>query len=132
MHELSGCLALMSQVERVASEHGARRVGKIVLRIGPLSGVEPALLENAFPIASAGSVAAGAELSIETGPVQVRCSVCGADTEAVPNKLLCGECGDYRTRVIAGEDLLLLSLELETAAGAGPPDPRREEAAASV
>ena len=44
MHELSVCLALMSQVERVATEHQARRVEKIVLQIGPLSGVEPALL----------------------------------------------------------------------------------------
>jgi hydrogenase nickel incorporation protein HypA/HybF len=49
MHELSVCLALMSQVNRIAGEHGAVRVDRIVLNIGPLSGIEPALLRKAFP-----------------------------------------------------------------------------------
>jgi hydrogenase nickel incorporation protein HypA/HybF len=101
-----------------------------VLRIGPLSGVEPALLENAFPIASACSVAEGAALTIETGPVRVCCSICGADTEALPNRLVCGDCGDYRTRVTTGEELLLLSLELDATADPAPPDSTPMEAAA--
>ena len=47
MHELSVCLALMQQVERVCREHSARRVALIRLQVGPLSGVEPPLLERA-------------------------------------------------------------------------------------
>jgi len=130
MHELSVCLALMAQVERIASEHGARRVETITLRIGPLSGVEPALLANAFPIASAGTGAEGAELIIETGSVTVRCTACGAETGASANRLLCANCGDYRTRVISGEEMLLVSLELDKSTDATGVKPEFGEAAA--
>jgi hydrogenase nickel incorporation protein HypA/HybF len=117
MHELSVCLALMKQVERIAEEHGARRVEKIVLQIGPLSGVEAALLRHAYPLAATGTVAEGAELEIETGPVVVRCTQCAGESEVPPNRLLCGYCGDFRTRVIRGEEMLLQSMDLDL-----PPD----------
>jgi len=129
MHELSVCLALMAQVERIATEHSAHRVETITLRIGPLSGVEPALLANAFPIASAGTCAEGAELNIEAGPVTVRCTTCGAETEASVNRLLCAHCGDYRTRVVSGEEMLLVSLELDRSTDSPPLPPDSREAA---
>ena len=113
MHELSVCLALMQQVERVCREHSARRVEMIRLQVGPLSGVEPPLLERAFPLASAGTVAEGAVLQIESCDVRVRCSQCEAETKVAPNRLLCGRCGDYRTRLISGDEMLLISVELE-------------------
>ncbi len=112
MHELSVCVALMQQVERVAREHRATRVDRILLRIGPLSGVEAPLLQNAFPVASAGTLAENAELEIESIPVRVRCTSCEAETEAAPNRLVCGACGDWRTRVVSGEEMLLARLEL--------------------
>lgn len=120
MHELSVCLALMKQVERVAAEHGARTVERIRLQIGPLSGVEPALLKKAFPLAAAGTVADAALLDIETGPVVVRCTCCDSETEVLPNRLLCGQCGDFRTRVIRGEEMLLQSMDLDLPEGDPP------------
>lgn len=114
MHELSICLALLDQVQPIAHEHGATKVERILIRLGPLSGVEPSLLENAYPLAAAGTVAEGAVLDIELTEVHVRCQVCGAETVAEPNRLTCGQCGDYRTRVISGEEMLLASLELRT------------------
>jgi hydrogenase nickel incorporation protein HypA/HybF len=123
MHELSVCLALMSQVERIAGEHEARRVEKIVLQIGPLSGVEPALLRNAFPLAAVGTRAEAAELVIEHSAIVVECTQCGARTDAKPNRLICGDCGDFRTRMVSGEEMTLVSLELDLEQA--PPDPGR-------
>ena len=114
MHELSVCYGLLQQVERVCREHDAHSVARISLEIGPLSGVEPELLQHAWPLAAAGTVAADATLEIEVSGLRVHCTQCGADTEALPNRLLCGDCGDYRTRIISGEELLLKTLELET------------------
>jgi hydrogenase nickel incorporation protein HypA/HybF len=119
MHELAVCQALMGQVETVAARERAVRVTGITLRIGPLSGVEPELLRDAFPIAAAGSVAADAQLRIEAQPVRVHCTRCGADSEASVNRLLCAACGDYHTRLISGDELLLASVELERAARTG-------------
>jgi hydrogenase nickel incorporation protein HypA/HybF len=112
MHELSVCLSLLEQVQRVAAEHGAYRVERIRLRIGPLSGVEPDLLRNAYPLAAAGGIAEDAVLDIEPAPVRVHCNSCGAETDALPNRLLCGACGDWQTRLVSGDELLLANLEL--------------------
>jgi hydrogenase nickel incorporation protein HypA/HybF len=112
MHELSLCLALIEQVQSIANEHGATRVERILLHIGPLSGVEPPLLENAYPLAANGTIAAEAILDIEITSVRVRCTECGAETSAEPNRLLCGQCGGFRTRVVSGDEMLLTNLEL--------------------
>jgi hydrogenase nickel incorporation protein HypA/HybF len=119
MHELSVCQGLMTQVLRIAEEHGATRVDRIVLQVGALSGVEPHLLADAFPFASAGTPAEGAELIIESLGIRVRCSRCGAETEATANHLVCGVCGDWQTQLLSGDELLLVRVELmqpETAA----------------
>lgn len=118
MHELSVCLSLLSQVERVAAERKASAVTRIDLEVGPLSGVEPVLLRNAWPLAAAGTLAEHAVLHIDEGELRVECRSCGARSGAAPNRLLCGQCGDYRTRVISGEDMTLLRLELDIPAAA--------------
>jgi hydrogenase nickel incorporation protein HypA/HybF len=113
MHELSVCQGLMRQVDHLAAAHGAAAVERIVLQIGALSGVEPPLLERAFEIARAGTVAAAAELEIRTGPVVVECRECGGKSAVPPNRLLCSYCGEWRVRVVEGEELVLLSVELD-------------------
>lgn len=112
MHELSICTALMEQVERIAREHQAGRVERIVLQVGPLSGVEPPLLKRAWPLVSIGTVAEEAELVIETAAVEVRCTQCGAVSEVALNRLLCTACGDFRTRLVSGDEMLLANMEL--------------------
>lgn len=111
MHELAICQALMAQLEQSAAAQGAAVIERVVLSVGPLSGVEPLLLQRAFEVARAGTVAGAAELEIHTGPVRGHCRTCGADNEAVANRLLCGACGDWRVNLTAGDELLLLRLE---------------------
>lgn len=113
MHELALCQGLIGQVERVAAAHGARKVTKISLRIGPLGGAEPDLLRSAYTIARAGTVASDAELAIELSGVRVSCTQCGAEGEATVNALLCPACGDWRVRLLSGDELLLTSVELQ-------------------
>ncbi|MGF1643601.1 MAG: hydrogenase maturation nickel metallochaperone HypA [Thiotrichales bacterium] len=113
MHELSICQAIVDQVERIAADRRARGVGLIKVLLGPLAGVEPALLAHAFPLATAGTIAADAVLALEVSPIKVRCRACGAETTAEINKLVCGECGDWKTQILSGDELLLASVELE-------------------
>ncbi len=117
MHELSICNALIDQVEVIAREHHAARVESMVLRIGPLSGIEIPLLEHAYPLAATGTVAEDAKLVIESLPVKVKCSQCGAESEVAPNRLLCTACGDFRTNLLSGDEMLLASVELAQAQG---------------
>ena len=120
MHEMSICLSLLESVQRVADEHAAPGVARICLKIGPLSGVEADLLRNAYPLAAAGTIAADAELVIETDPILVRCNQCGAESAAQPNRLSCSECGDNRTTVIQGTEMVLQSVELTVEAPVSP------------
>ena len=113
MHELSICQALISQVENIARENGAARVNAITLGIGPLSGVEERLLQHAYPVASAGSVAESAELRIQSLPLRVSCSACGQESDASTNRLVCGVCGNWRTELVSGDEMLLLRIEFE-------------------
>lgn len=117
MHELSVCLALLDQVQTIAREHRASGVERILLHVGPLSGIEPPLLKNAYPLAAAGTIAEAAVLDIESIPVRVRCNECGAKTAVAPNRLVCGRCGGFRTRVISGDEMLLAKLELRVPDG---------------
>jgi hydrogenase nickel incorporation protein HypA/HybF len=114
MHELAVCQALLDQVTDVARAHGAAGVQRIAVQVGPLSGVLPELLAQAFSVARAGTAASGAVLEIEEVPLRVRCERCGAETAAAVNRLLCGACGDYHTRVVSGDELLLARVELVT------------------
>ena len=118
MHELSICQALLSQVTAIARERGAQAIERIVVEVGPLSGVDGALLARAFEVARIGSCAAEAALSIDTPQVTVSCLSCGSQSHAAPNRLLCGTCGGYRTRIIAGDELNLRRVELRPATGA--------------
>ena len=112
MHELAVCQALIEQVEAIARERLARRVDTICVSIGPLSGVEPRLLEQAFPVASAGTVADGASLELDCLPLRVRCQQCDHVTDALPSRLICGNCGDWHTELVSGDELILSRVEL--------------------
>ena len=112
MHEMSICQSLMDQVEQIATEQGASRVDSIVLSVGPLSGVEPFLLNHAYEAARIRTVAENAELQIETGPIEVKCRSCNASGEAKVNRLLCPSCGDWQVDLIKGDELLLMRVEV--------------------
>ncbi len=116
MHELSVCIALLDEVERIAREHRARLVAAVVVKVGPLSGIDAAQLRQAYPIAAAGTVAENAELFINAADVVVSCRTCGHESSAPPNRLLCARCGDFRTRVVSGDDMILERVELESTA----------------
>ncbi len=116
MHELAICQALLGQVADLARRHAASHVARIVVRAGPLSGVEPALLSEAFTLARAGTPAAEATLEIEAGRVRVHCPACGTDADVPPNRLTCPACANWRTQLVSGDELLLERVEFAAAA----------------
>jgi hydrogenase nickel incorporation protein HypA/HybF len=131
VHELAVAQALVEQVDAVIDQHAANqdhdasssdewRASLIRVRIGPLAGVVPELLASAFPLAAAGRRMQNAELEFVHAPIRVHCQTCGAESEAAMNRLLCGACGDWHTRIISGDELLLESVELETTPSLAP------------
>ena len=99
---------------KVAAAERAVGVADIYVSVGPLSGVEGPLMQNAFPIAAAGTLADRARLHVEAAPIRVRCQHCGEESDVPVNRLVCDHCGDWRTSLISGDELLLRRVVLDT------------------
>jgi hydrogenase nickel incorporation protein HypA/HybF len=115
VHELSLCDDLLSQVVAIAAQHNTQSVESITLQIGALSGIEPSLLESAFSLIKVGTVAERADLIMQTLPVIVVCRMCGAQSEAAANRLLCNACQSHETDLLCGDELILASVALNCA-----------------
>ncbi|MEN8213200.1 MAG: hydrogenase maturation nickel metallochaperone HypA [Pseudomonadota bacterium] len=113
MHELSICQALVEQLEGIAAQHPGKQVAEVHVGVGPLSGVVPQLLEDAFSVARAGSCASASTLHIHKSGIVVHCPSCGRQSKALPNRLLCSHCGEWRTDLVSGDELLLERVELD-------------------
>ena len=111
MHELSVCQALIAQLEELAHRELAQRVERVLVGVGPLSGVEPQLLQRAYPLAAVGTLAQDSELAIENRPVRVHCQQCNEDSDASASRLLCAHCGNWRTTLLSGDELMLIQVE---------------------
>lgn len=115
MHELSICEELMQQVTAIAEANHAVKVVRIIVKIGPLAGIEAKLLESAFTISRAGTLAQSAELLTERLPIRMLCHSCGTEFETEINNLICQNCGDFKTQLLSGDELILARVELEQA-----------------
>lgn len=115
MHEFSLCHDLLNQVMTIAAQNKAQSVDSITVQMGALSGVEPALLENAFSLVKLGTIAEEAVLILQETPVTVLCRHCEAESEASANNLQCKACRSHETILLSGNELLLASVALNCA-----------------
>jgi len=116
LHELSLCQNIIDQLEELARRHDAASVSRVEVQVGVLSGVEPQLLEQAFPFVQAGTIAEHATLVTEVVQPRVACLACGAQTEASASDLRCASCGSEETQLVRGRELILARVELVPAA----------------
>jgi hydrogenase nickel insertion protein HypA len=113
MHEYSVVQALLEQIEGVAEENEATKVTKIVVKIGVMSGIEAHLLEIAFNTFKEKTICDGAEFVMKIQPLTIRCHGCQKESELQKIHYCCQECGSTDVEVIDGEDMFLMSLEME-------------------
>ena len=113
MHELSLAQSLIEQVVAAAEAENAVQVLRVVVAIGPYSGVEKTAFEFAFPFAADGTSAEGAELVIEDEPATIECSLCQAATSADPTQLTCPRCGSDQVEIRGGHAFLIREIELQ-------------------
>ena len=110
MHELSIADAIVA----IASDHAqGRRVLAVDVRVGRLRQVVPDALEFAFEVVAAGTSIAGAALNVEHVRVRVACAQCDSESHQNEFPLRCARCGSLDVEIVAGDELLVESLELE-------------------
>ena len=91
---------------------GARRIHRLSLRVGAMSGVVPDALQFAFEALSVGGPAEGAVLHIEPVPPGYECQTCGAVFDPDDELTACQHCGALGGRLCRGLELELTSLEI--------------------
>jgi hydrogenase nickel incorporation protein HypA/HybF len=112
MHEVSLMQSALELAEEQARLRGAGRIHRITLRIGKLAGVEPEALAFAFDVVTAGTMADGATLGVESVPVVCFCAACQAEFAPEDFIFACPRCGAPSGDVRAGRELELVSLEV--------------------
>ncbi len=113
MHEYSIVQALIDQCEAHAKAHNSTKITKVVTKIGKLSGVEPHLLETAFETFKEQTVCDGAEFVMHLQDLKLYCNACQKESEQSESRYQCLHCQSTDVSVIDGEEMYLMTLELE-------------------
>ncbi|MGA2246036.1 MAG: hydrogenase maturation nickel metallochaperone HypA [Verrucomicrobiota bacterium] len=113
MHEVAIMSEALRMAEDAAQSAGAKRILKLRLRIGSLSGVVPEAMQFAFDVVSNGTMAAGAALEIERVRPAGWCATCQAEFECMDFFNECPRCHNPSGELRRGQELDIASVELE-------------------
>lgn len=104
MHELSIMNEVLKTALNVAETHNGKRVTRVTLRVGVMSGIVPYFCSSMFETIAKGSIAEGCELIVEEVPAVFKCLDCGEETsyEAPGPEYKCSACGSPSLRLIDG------------------------------
>lgn len=113
MHEYSIARALIDRVEEEARARGAVGVGRVIVRIGELAGIEVGLLRTAYLLVREQTACATAPLDVVEVRAVWACRDCGG---AIANggPLRCARCGGAAA-LGQGDEIVLERIELEVA-----------------
>ena len=112
MHELGISRNIVAIVGEAAR---GRRVRRVVLEIGKLSGVVPDAISFCFDAVAQGTSVEGASLDIREIEGRARCLACGVEFPVLTLLAACA-CGSRRLIHVAGEELNIKSMELDEVA----------------
>jgi hydrogenase nickel incorporation protein HypA/HybF len=112
MHELAITQNIIAIVGEAAK---GRRVTRVTLEVGKLSGVMSDAIAFCFDIVAQDAGLEGATLEIREIEGRARCEACGLEFEA-ENLFTPCPCGSYRSKRVRGEELLVKSIEMAEAA----------------
>ncbi len=113
MHEFSIVQSICEHALREAQAHGGGRVMSITCRVGVMRQLVPELMQTAFEVSTGGTPLEGATLRLETEGVQIACSACGRTTVIEEIPYACPACDSHEIHCRGGQDIILLSLEVE-------------------
>ena len=112
MHELALTCAIVEMAEEAAA---GRRVARVTLVIGKLSGAMPEAIRFCFDEVARGTLLDGAALAIVEPEGRARCEGCGGEF-STPDLWTACRCGSFALTRLQGEELTIESIELEEAA----------------
>ncbi|MFX1239546.1 MAG: hydrogenase maturation nickel metallochaperone HypA [Promethearchaeota archaeon] len=122
MHEFAFAYDIFKVAEATAKKYNAKRITQVLLEIGELTLIVPNLLKRSFEMATAGSIAEGAELVIQILPGKIRCRDCNNISEVTVTEeakltglqlFRCGHCQSNNTEVVDGKKANVKNIKIE-------------------
>ena len=113
MHELAITQSMFDLVLEQAEKAEAKKVGKINLVIGEMTGVVGDCVQFYFDFISKGTPAEGAALSFMMVPTKAQCQGCDKTFDLKEFDWTCPYCGGNSLQIVAGKELFEESIEVE-------------------
>jgi hydrogenase nickel incorporation protein HypA/HybF len=113
MHELAITQSMLDLVLEQAQKAKAKRVGKINLVIGEMTGVVDRAVQFYFDFLSKGTPAEKAALNFKVVPTTARCHNCGKDFKLGEFDWTCPHCQSSNIEIVGGKELFVESIEVE-------------------
>lgn len=113
MHELG---ITRNVVAIVADRARGRKVLRVTLEVGRLSGMLPEAIRFCFDICAEGTPAQGAQLQIIEPEGRGHCSSCGHEPVLAAPLGRCPACSEPTLRIVAGTELKIKEMETESCA----------------
>ena len=113
MHEVSLMRELLTQVKQAMQQNGVERVSSLQIEIGPLAGVEPLLVEQAFCVLIPETVFERTRLVVHQPALMAVCQECQCEFEVMNFQFSCPTCSSSKVQVTSGDQLRLLSITVE-------------------
>ena len=113
MHELSITQSMVELALDEGKKAGAKKIGKISLVIGELSGVVDESVRFYFGFLSKDTIAEGAVLEFKRVPMTARCRDCKNEFTPSEYNWSCPKCKGASLEIIAGDELRIESIEVD-------------------
>ena len=113
MHELAVTESLLQTASDYAKQNNADRVVCLNLVIGELSGIIDDSVQFYWEMISENTICSQAKLNIERKTAKLSCIACGNIYKLQGELIPCPKCSSMQVKVIAGDEFLLESIEIE-------------------
>ena len=114
MHEMTYIVPICRTAIEQAQMNKAKSVTALTVEIGEMAAIVPSIFLSYFEEASKGSILEGAQLKLNYIPVIASCLTCGEDYNPDrQNDYRCPNCGNKRSEIIRGREVILKSIEIE-------------------
>ena len=114
MHEITLCQRALELIEQQATQHGAKRVTGVWLKISAFSCVETSALSFCFDLVCRGTLAEGCKLHLEEQEAECWCESCQQYVTLLTQRVRrCPQCNSDMLRIVADDGLQIRRIEID-------------------
>jgi hydrogenase nickel incorporation protein HypA/HybF len=113
MHELAVTESLLKIALQHAEKANAKHVTDLNIVMGDLASLVDDSIQFYWEIIAEGTIAEQATLHFRRVPAELQCMTCFEKYPPTDRELACPKCGGINTKIIAGEEFALESIDVE-------------------